>query len=252
MAAFDYSQVADIYDRYVTADFDVPFFREETSRTAGRVLELMAGTGRLSLPLLESGVRLTCVDSSGAMLGVLRKKLRERGLEAVLVEQDVVRLSLPDRYGLAIIPFNSFSEITDVNDQDAALRSIRACLEEKGRLVVTLHNPPVRRRRIDGTVHTLGPFPPEGDGPVVTIDIVERAGEPAGTVTGTQTIRASKRDGSILWQRVVDIRHRLVEHGEFEGMALKAGYVVDGLIGDYDRSPFSEQSSPFMIWLLRA
>lgn len=252
MPAFDYSQVADVYDRYVTVDFDVPFFMKEASRSAGTVLELMAGTGRLSLPLLESGIRLTCVDSSAAMLAVLRRKLRDRGLGSALVEQDVVRLSLPDRYDLAIIAFNSFSEITDVIDQVAALSSIRACLKEKGRLIVTLHNPPVRRMRIDGTVHTLGPFLLGGDGSVIMIDIVERAGEPAGTVTGTQTIRASKRDGSILWERAVAIRHRLVEHGEFQGMALKAGYIVDDLYGDYDRSPFSEQSSPSMIWLLRA
>lgn len=47
MPAFDYSLVADIYDQYVRADFDVQFFRDEASRAHVRVLELMCGTGSL-------------------------------------------------------------------------------------------------------------------------------------------------------------------------------------------------------------
>jgi 2-polyprenyl-3-methyl-5-hydroxy-6-metoxy-1,4-benzoquinol methylase len=59
--------IADLYDVYVTTTVDVPFFLEELKTTSGPVLELMAGTGRLSLPLAEAGARLTCVDISGLM-----------------------------------------------------------------------------------------------------------------------------------------------------------------------------------------
>lgn len=40
--------VADIYDSYVTTTDDIPFFVEESRKAAGPVLELMAGTGRVS------------------------------------------------------------------------------------------------------------------------------------------------------------------------------------------------------------
>jgi hypothetical protein len=58
----DYDSVAALYDTYVTADDDVSFFVSEIQQTTGPVLELTSGTGRLSVPLLEAGADLTCVD----------------------------------------------------------------------------------------------------------------------------------------------------------------------------------------------
>jgi hypothetical protein len=102
--------IAGFYDVYVTTTIDVPFFQEELKKTPSPVLELMAGTGRLSLPLAEAGARLTCVDVSGPMLARLRTKLVDQGLEADLVEADICRMTLPERsYGLALLPFQSAS-----------------------------------------------------------------------------------------------------------------------------------------------
>ena len=80
--SIDYSRLAEIYDIYVRSTQDIPFFLRETKKTDGSVLELMAGTGRLSLPLLAAGVDLTCVDRSPEMLVILRKKLAARGIVA--------------------------------------------------------------------------------------------------------------------------------------------------------------------------
>lgn len=56
------SLVADIYDFYVKVDFDIPFFLNETEKHDEEILELMCGTGRVSIPLLQSGRKMTCVD----------------------------------------------------------------------------------------------------------------------------------------------------------------------------------------------
>jgi hypothetical protein len=44
----------------------------------GPVLELIAGTGMVSIPLIEAGVDLTCEDSSQEMLAILDHELRSR------------------------------------------------------------------------------------------------------------------------------------------------------------------------------
>jgi len=65
------------YDLYVTQDVDVEVFVAEARKAQEKVLELMCGTGRVSLPLVEeAGVELTCVDASAAMLARLEEKLR--------------------------------------------------------------------------------------------------------------------------------------------------------------------------------
>lgn len=36
-----FDKVADLYDRYVRADFDIPFFLKETEGYSGDIMELM-------------------------------------------------------------------------------------------------------------------------------------------------------------------------------------------------------------------
>lgn len=82
MSAMDYPQVAHLYDTYVKTNIDIPFFINE-AQNCGRVLELTSGTGRLSIPLIESGVSLTCVDNSPEMLRILHQKLAAKGFHKV-------------------------------------------------------------------------------------------------------------------------------------------------------------------------
>lgn len=77
-ASLDYSKLASLYDDYWVFTGDIAFFRDRARAVSGEILELMAGTGRLSMPLLEDGARLTCVDNSSSMLAVLKQKLLDR------------------------------------------------------------------------------------------------------------------------------------------------------------------------------
>jgi ubiquinone/menaquinone biosynthesis C-methylase UbiE len=63
----NFDLVADLYD-LVHIDLDIPFFLNETKGYDGEILELMCGTGRISIPLLASGKKMTCVDYSVGML----------------------------------------------------------------------------------------------------------------------------------------------------------------------------------------
>ena len=253
MPAFDYSAVADIYDAYVRTDLDVPFFIEESLRASGPVLELMCGTGRLSLPLIRAGIPLTCVDISPDMLSELRRKLAESGLTANIVEQDVAVLSLKEQFDLALLPFNSFSELTSPDDQLSALRSIRTCLRPGGRLILTLHNPPVRLTRVTGEDYEIGRFPIDSNmGSTLIVRLKEFHDPVSNLVTGVQRFEAVSSDGHIEWSRSVNIAYRLVSENECLAMAAEAGFETEGLYGSYDRSVYREVDSPFMIWSLRA
>ena len=82
MQSIDYDGVAALYDAYVTADLEIPFFTAKGRRAGGPVLELTAGMGRLSVPFADAGADLTCIDHSRGMLVVLARKLADRGLAA--------------------------------------------------------------------------------------------------------------------------------------------------------------------------
>jgi len=245
----NYSRIAEKYDLYVRSTFDLPFFLQEARKAGGPVLELMAGTGRVTIPLLEAGVSLTAVDSSPEMLAILRRKLAERGLQAEVVQQDVTALDLPQRFALVILPFHSFSELLTVEDQRKALRRIHAYLAEGGRFICTLHNPPVRMKNEDGLLRLYGEFPLPGDGMLLLWGLSQYApGNPL--VSGLQLYEEYDA-GGIMWEKtMLDIRFRLIERKEFAALAVGAGFTVVALYGNYDRTPFEEESSPFMIWEL--
>ncbi len=78
MAQSDYpAWVAGLYDHSMDVSFDVPFFLEEARKTSGGVPELMSGTGRVSLPLIEAGIPLTCLDNAPEMLDRPRARRRD-------------------------------------------------------------------------------------------------------------------------------------------------------------------------------
>ena len=98
-----YSKIADLYDGLVQFDDDIPFFIDYCTRANGRTLELMSGTGRVSISLLEAGFELTCVDSSAEMLDRLRTKLSDRSLEAKIILEDTRYLDLPREYEAGMV-----------------------------------------------------------------------------------------------------------------------------------------------------
>ncbi len=49
----------------------------------------------------------------------------------------------------------------------------------------------------------------------------------------------------------MELSFRLLDRAQFETMATAAGFHSEALYGDYQRSPFEEESSPYMIWILR-
>jgi SAM-dependent methyltransferase len=242
----DYDSIARLYDAYVDVDFDVPFFTAEARRAAGPVLELMSGTGRLSLPLVEVGVDLTCVDRAAGMLAVLARKLADRGLRAEIHCCDVCSLQLPRRFELAILPLNSFMEIVGAERQRTALSAVFACLRPGGRFICTLHNPAVRRAEVDGTVRVMGRFPFENGSLVVSA--CEHGGEPV--VSRLQFFEYFGADGTSAWRRLLPMEFELIERQAFEGMAVGVGFRPAEMYGSWERVPFDPVASSLMIWVL--
>jgi SAM-dependent methyltransferase len=249
-ALIDYDRVADVYDLYVTSDFDVGFYLEEAGKVRGKVLELMCGTGRVSIPLLEAGVDLTCVDASEGMLARLEERLRERKLKARVVRADVRHLELgEEEFELALIPFHSFSELVSPRDQQLALRATHACLKEGGRLVCPLHNPAIRARSADGALRLNGTFP-TADGGLLVVSGFETPDEGSGVVNRIQLYEFFDASNDLRAKRVLPMRFALIDRDGFVELADAVGFMPVALYGDYDRGEYLEGTSPYMIWVL--
>jgi SAM-dependent methyltransferase len=245
-----FDDVADIYDAYVKVDFDIDFFLNEARSIGGRVLELTCGTGRVSLPLLQAGLDLTCVDYSEKMLEVFRKKLKYHRLSGNLIRMDMTRLELPEKYDLIFIPFHSFSEIVDASKHLPTLTRIYDHLSERGRFICTLQNPATVLKSVSGELQSIGKFPMDS-GSWLEVKICFNYDRSGQTVSGYQLYEITDKEGGVVEKRKLDITFSLITHAMFEHLIGAAGFVVDALFGDYRYSPFNADSSPYHIWKLK-
>lgn len=249
MPAFDYSAIADIYDDFCVFDADLGFFRELAGHTGGAVLELMAGTGRVSLPMLDEGADLTCVDSSQAMLGILCRKLAARGLYASTICADVCRLPLMEGYELVVLPFQGFCELVGEMAQRGVMAEVARVLAPGCRFVCTSHNPAVRRETIDGRWHEMGRFE-NSAGHTLVLQLRTDYSDRPEVVVGRQKVEIFGRGGRLLETREVDLEFSLVAPDEIISQASKVGLRVVELMGDYGGAAFDPSSSPAFIAVL--
>ena len=245
MDAIDYDAVAELYDLYTSVSYDYDFFLGRVS-PGERVLELMAGTGRLSIPLIKAGAVLTCVDISQGMLDVLERKLEGQGLEANILCTDVQHLGFDAEFECAILPFQSFMELVGRKKQMNALRSVCRALIPKGKFYCTMHNPAVRRTAVDGILRGVGAFKHGQE--TIVVSGFETGGEPV--VRRSQFIERFNESGQSVSRILQRMEFELIEENTFREMALEVGFEVKAIFGDYSSAEFDAETSPVMIWEL--
>ncbi|HAG81687.1 MAG TPA: hypothetical protein DCL61_11075 [Cyanobacteria bacterium UBA12227] len=248
MTSIQYDHVADLYDFYVPYEIDIPFFIEEATAVSGNVIELMAGTGRVSIPLVQADVSLTCVDASEKMLAALNQKLQNAKLSATILQADVRNFTIENSFELAILPFHSFSELITSDDQLAALNSIYNCLTKGGHFICTLHNPALRLKSADGCLRLNGHFQYENG--TLCISGFENYDKRKHVVNRMQFYELYDDQGILRSKRFLEMQFCPIEKLEFETLANKVGFKTVAFYGDYSRSEFKADSSPYMIWVL--
>lgn len=243
----DFNAVADLYDIYVQTDMDIGFYLELCSGRRN-ILELMCGTGRVSLPLVRKGFRLTCVDYSEAMLDVFRSKLAE-GDKADIICQDICNLDLKEKYDIAFIPFNSIMEITGQVKRKQAFERIYAHLEPSGFFFCSLYNPDYRIKSADGSHRTLGRFEMDG-GKILVVSFSNSFSEEEKVICGNQFYEIYDETNGLLERRVLDIRFSVITQDEILVMANSVGFELKEIYGDYEKHAFCLES-PYMNFLFQ-
>ena len=134
----------DLDPRAITRD-DSGFYLERAKALAGPVLELGCGTGRICIPLAESGSEVWALDLSEEMLEQLRAKIgwlpeparrRLRVVHATMAGFDVGR-----KFDLIIAPYRAFQALAERPDQEACLESVMSHLSDRGRFIMHVFKP---------------------------------------------------------------------------------------------------------------
>jgi SAM-dependent methyltransferase len=257
-----YDAIAELYDGY-PGDYteDIGFFVEEGVRAAGgatpppagrlepappAVLEIGAGTGRLSLCLAAAGVEVVCLDNSLPMLRALARKRRRMAdfrPRLKLVAADMRRFALRRRFRLAIAPFRTFLYLLTEEDQRAALGAIGEHLAPGGKLIMSFFVPPPALIAAGRTPELVAARfrAPDGRGQVVARDWTEW--DPARRVVISHITYEWRGE-----TRRHELTARYVFPEEVPPLLAACGYQVAAVYGGFDRRPLGPDSRE-QIWV---
>jgi SAM-dependent methyltransferase len=135
----DHYEDAELYDfEYRDHRADIAWYRGLAGKLGPRrrIVELGAGTGRITLPLAREGHSVVAVDRMPPMLARLRHKLEDEPALAPrvqLLDADITDLPLPDASAdLVIAPFNVLMHLYTWQDLLACFRGVARVLVPGG------------------------------------------------------------------------------------------------------------------------
>jgi len=191
----------------------------------GSALELGIGTGRIAVPLHQRGVPVHGLELSEAMVAQLRAKPDAAGIDVTLGDFSSARA--PGRYRLAYLVFNTIMNLTTQDDQVACFENVARHLEPGGYFVIEVSMPRLRMLPPGQTIH---PFTVESD--YVGFDEYD--------LVTQGLVSHHYRFGK---DRQVSIPFRYVWPAELDLMARIAGMTLRERWADWDRAPFTADST---------
>ncbi|MGD9092282.1 MAG: class I SAM-dependent methyltransferase [Anaerolineales bacterium] len=255
----DYSFVAEFYDHVdpYQGRQDVSFYLDMAQEAAGKVLEVGCGTGRVLIPIARAGIEIAGLDISTHMLAVCRNKLlREKEdvqSRVTLVEGDMRQFQLDSQFALVTIPFRPFQHLLTVEDQLSCLRSIWRHLPRGGHFILDIFNPSIPHLVEERYLDEYGQEPPfemPGGRTVVRLhrtisrDYFDQINDNELIYEVTHTDGREERF-------VHRFKMRYLFRFEAEHLLARAGFEVERVYADYDRSPYGSQYPGELIMVAR-
>lgn len=255
----EYLSIAELYDYVVPYRNrpDVAFFVEAAKESGGPVLEVGCGTGRVLIPTAQAGVEIVGLDLSPHMLEVCRGRLKAESEEVrsrvQLVQGDMRQFELSRTFRLVTLPFRPFQHLTTVEDQLACLGCICRYLAEAGRLILDIFNPSLEslaRQNFGDEISEEPEFSmPDGRRVIRRHKIVSR--DVANQINYVELIYYVTHPNGRQERLVQAFPMRYLFRFEAEHLLARAGFEVEQLYADYDKSPYGSKYPGELIFVAR-
>lgn len=222
-------EMAERYDAWSSSmSADIPFYVDLAREATGPIVELAVGSGRVAVPVaLATGRTVIGVDTSPAMLTQAGLAAAAAGVTLDLRNEDMRNLRLEEPASLIYCPFRSLLHLPTWADRRRTFERVFAALRPGGRFAWNAFAFDHRvASELDGR-HSEDPIPHS-----VSYDVCENRID----------IRLDGGGRSSLWWATKN---------EWLGLIEVAGFELEALFGDFDRSPLSADSGEYVFVVRR-
>lgn len=233
--ANDYDEFGEI-DHYLGAEkeFFETLFAEHRVES---VLDCACGTGQHLYMLAEMELKVAGSDYSAAMLEVAGKNLAKRGRKIPLHQCDFRYLEevYTEKFDAIVCLTTALPHLHTERDLVTALKSMKACLNQNGLLVLTT-----------GTTHhnlTLPPIEVVVNREDFTRVFVKEQDEEFQTIHVLDLYHSSDR----MENNQYDIVYKIILDEEYRSLLKQAGFKKIQIFGDYDRKPYDTESTRLIV-----
>lgn len=128
-------------DKKFAGTDEVNFYSSFFGKKNSLVLEIMCGSGRLLIPLMQEGFNIHGIDNSIPMLESCKERAAKLDLKPTLFEQSIENMELPYQYDVILIPLGSYQLLYPRSVAYKALQNINKHLHPGGKLILDLFVP---------------------------------------------------------------------------------------------------------------
>ncbi|MFX1558993.1 MAG: class I SAM-dependent methyltransferase [Promethearchaeota archaeon] len=235
-----YEGVGEFYDLFAD-DTDIPFFLEYARRTGSPILDLAAGTGRITFVLAQEGFDVVALEQSQSMSAVAHDKLKRTPENVAsrikLVRGSMQKFSLDQKFALILVP-NSFGHLLTTEDQLSTLRCVREHLLDGGIFILDLY--PGAQQYEHATFEDAPAKLPDGR-------TVSRSGVIQSDFR-TQIMHVELRytvtdaDGEVINRIDVVSKVSLIFNREVDLLIRMSGMHIEDEFGDFEKNPYTPDS----------
>lgn len=240
----NYDDFADLYDhQYDVYRDDLHFYAGVAERVGGRVLEIGAGTGRVTAFLARRGVPVVGLEPSARMIERGRERAGRDKLQLEFVQGDARNFRLDEQFPLIIAPFNALMHLYTPNDQLDAMQNIRAHLAPGGQFVFDLYVPRFGKMN---TLRHEGETFYAASGTRTDVFLVQRRDKIKQLIT-TEYFADTVHEGGALTRATYTLTQRYYNRYEVEWLLRCAGFESPRVTGSFQGGPL-DKSSEVMVF----
>ena len=230
----NYDPLAEVYDlQYKHYRDDLSFYTRLADDYGGPVLELGAGTARVSAALARAGHEVVALESSPEMISRGEKRLQDTGTNVTYHQGDMRSAHLGRTFPLIVAPFNTLMHAYTLRDQDATLQTVREHLAPGGRFACDLYTPNFNELN----VLRLEPEWARVGGENGELFLLQTHDPDTQTLTSHYFLDKTDEHGVLKRQRF-RLTQRYFYKFELERALLQNGFSQTQFYGDFSRSRF--------------